>query len=50
MFILILVSVPKTEICAIKLNEVTTRAFIYAVKNAYSYQMYIDNLPIIGKN
>ncbi|KAK0182565.1 hypothetical protein PV327_000690 [Microctonus hyperodae] len=42
------VSVPKTEICAIKLDEESARAFTYAVKNAYSYQMYIDNLPIIG--
>ncbi len=39
----------KQEYCSIDLKEETTQAFIYAVKNHYWYQMYIDDLPIWGK-
>lgn len=38
-----------TEICMIDLNEEKVKAFVYAVKNDYWYQMYIDGLPIWGK-
>lgn len=38
-----------TEICMVELNEEKVRAFAYAVKNDYWYQMYIDGLPIWGK-
>lgn len=34
--------------CAIELNEQKYKAFVYAVKNHYWYQMYIDDLPIWG--
>lgn len=38
-----------TEICMIELNEEKVKAFTYAVKNNYWYQMYIDDLPIWGR-
>uniref|UniRef100_A0A182JP98 Transmembrane 9 superfamily member n=1 Tax=Anopheles christyi TaxID=43041 RepID=A0A182JP98_9DIPT len=37
-----------TEICMVDLTEEKHKAFIYAVKNQYWYQMYIDDLPIWG--
>lgn len=40
--------VSKTEYCEIINNEETQKLFTYAIKNQYSYQMYIDNLPIRG--
>jgi transmembrane 9 superfamily protein 3 len=40
--------VPKTEYCSIELDEEKHKDFIYAVKNSYWYQMYIDDLPIWG--
>lgn len=33
----------------IELNEEKVKAFAYAVKNNYWYQMYIDGLPIWGR-
>ncbi|KAK3089485.1 hypothetical protein FSP39_003986 [Pinctada imbricata] len=39
---------PKTEYCSIELSEEKYQAFVYAVKNHYWYQMYIDDLPIWG--
>lgn len=39
----------KTEYCEIDLDEERLRTFIYAVKNHYWYQMYIDDLPIWGE-
>lgn len=41
--------ISKTEYCQISLNEESQKAFVYAVKNQYWYQMYIDDLPIWGK-
>lgn len=41
-------NVPFTPYCEIFLNEEKQKAFIYAVKNHYWYQMYIDDLPIWG--
>lgn len=41
-------NVRKTEYCAVQLNEEKYKAFVYAVKNHYWYQMYIDDLPIWG--
>lgn len=38
----------KTEYCAVQLNDEKYKAFVYAVKNHYWYQMYIDDLPIWG--
>lgn len=38
-----------TEICMVELNEEKVKAFSYAVKNNYWYQMYIDGLPIWGR-
>jgi hypothetical protein len=42
--------VDKTEYCTVDLTEEKYQAFVYAVKNHYWYQMYIDDLPIWGKN
>lgn len=39
---------PKTKHCGALLNEEKYKAFVYAVKNYYWYQMYIDDLPIWG--
>lgn len=33
----------------IELNEEKVKAFSYAIKNNYWYQMYIDDLPIWGR-
>lgn len=41
-------NVAKTEYCAVQLDEAKYKAFVYAVKNHYWYQMYIDDLPIWG--
>lgn len=38
----------KETYCKIILNEESYKAFVYAVKNQYWYQMYIDDLPIWG--
>ncbi|KAF5276996.1 hypothetical protein FQR65_LT16075 [Abscondita terminalis] len=40
--------VQKTRYCGTLLNEEKFKAFVYAVKNHYWYQMYIDDLPIWG--
>ena len=40
--------VQKTIFCEVKLSEEKYQAFVYAVKNHYWYQMYIDDLPIWG--
>ncbi|KAL6431987.1 hypothetical protein ACFW04_007434 [Cataglyphis niger] len=40
--------ISKTEYCQISLNEESQKAFVYAIKNQYWYQMYIDDLPIWG--
>ncbi|KAH7931674.1 hypothetical protein HPB51_029702 [Rhipicephalus microplus] len=40
--------VAKTTYCDITLDSAKLQAFIYAVKNRYWYQMYIDGLPIWG--
>lgn len=39
---------PLTEVCMVSLDEDKLKAFTYAVKNQYWYQMYIDDLPIWG--
>ncbi|KAL7049215.1 hypothetical protein ACKWTF_003630 [Chironomus riparius] len=42
-------SVPKgTVTCMVELDEEKYKAFVYAVKNHYWFQMYIDDLPIWG--
>ena len=41
--------VAKTEFCQVLLDETKLKAFMYAVKNHYWYQMYVDDLPIWGK-
>ncbi|KAK6644894.1 Transmembrane 9 superfamily member 3 [Polyplax serrata] len=40
--------IPPTLFCHVELNEERVKAFTYAVKNHYWYQMYIDDLPIWG--
>ena len=37
------------QYCEVTLTEEKYQAFVYAVKNHYWYQMYIDDLPIWGK-
>lgn len=34
--------------CEIELDKAKRDAFVYAIKNHYWYQMYIDDLPIWG--
>jgi len=41
-------NIPKTEYCQVNLDETTLKSFMYAVKNHYWYQMYIDDLPVWG--
>src|SRR5882757_66683 len=41
-------NVGQTPYCEVKLNDEKLQAFIYAVKNYYWYQMYIDDMPIWG--
>lgn len=41
-------NVPETGYCHINLTKEMQNNFIYAVKNHYWYQMYIDGLPIWG--
>ena len=38
----------KTEYCKIELTDANLAAFLYAVRNHYWYQMYLDDLPIWG--
>ncbi|XP_046391984.1 transmembrane 9 superfamily member 3 [Ischnura elegans] len=40
--------ISSTPYCEILLTEEKQKAFIYAVKNHYWYQMYIDDLPVWG--
>ena len=39
----------QTTYCEIELDKAKRDAFVYAIKNHYWYQMYIDDLPIWGK-
>jgi transmembrane 9 superfamily member 3 len=39
---------PDTVTCMVELTEEKYKAFVYAVKNHYWFQMYIDDLPIWG--
>lgn len=41
-------NIAKTTYCGVHLDEENLKAFVYAVKNHYWYQMYIDDLPIWG--
>ena len=43
-------NIAKSEYCAVIVTEDKLKAFKYAVKNHYWYQMYLDDLPIWGKN
>lgn len=40
------VNQPVTEYCSVDLTEKKHKAFAYAIKNHYWYQMYIDDLPM----
>lgn len=35
--------------CEVELTKDNLKAFLYAVRSTYWYQMYIDDLPIWGK-
>lgn len=41
--------VMQTTYCEIELDKPKRDAFVYAIKNHYWYQMYIDDLPIWGE-
>ncbi len=41
-------SISTTPYCEVGLTEEKLKAFTYAVKNHYWYQMYLDDLPIWG--
>lgn len=41
--------VMQSTYCEIELDKAKRDAFVYAIKNHYWYQMYIDDLPIWGK-
>jgi hypothetical protein len=41
--------ISNTPYCEIQLTEEKEKAFTYAVKNHYWYQMYLDDLPVWGK-
>lgn len=41
-------NIPKKMYCEVQLTEEKNRMFVYAVKNHYWYQMYMDDLPIWG--
>lgn len=47
-FLTFIANAPKNPYCDIDLNEEKLQAFIYAVKNHYWYQMYLDDLPVWG--
>ena len=47
--IVVAAAIDKTIYCDVQLTENKYQAFVYAVKNHYWYQMYIDDLPIWGK-
>ncbi|XP_057651232.1 transmembrane 9 superfamily member 3 [Diorhabda carinulata] len=42
------INMSRGDYCAVQLDEEKYKAFVYAVKNHYWYQMYIDGLPIWG--
>lgn len=42
-------NIAKSPYCMVVLTEEKLKAFMYAVKNHYWYQMYLDDLPIWGK-
>ena len=43
-----LAPIEKTKYCEVKLTKDKLQAFEFAIKNYYFYQMYIDDLPIMG--
>lgn len=48
-FILLTEEVMQITYCEIEMDKAKQDAFVYAIKNHYWYQMYIDDLPIWGK-
>ncbi|KAK6031688.1 endomembrane protein 70 [Ostertagia ostertagi] len=38
----------KTVFCKMKLTNEAYQTFVYAIKNSYFYQMYLDDMPIWG--
>ncbi|KAK6037007.1 hypothetical protein COOONC_25486 [Cooperia oncophora] len=41
-------NVKKTVFCKMKLTNEAYQTFVYAIKNSYFYQMYLDDMPIWG--
>jgi len=48
LYVVVTADCPRTEYCSIMLNDDKYQAFLYAIRNHYWYQMYIDDLPIWG--
>jgi transmembrane 9 superfamily protein 3 len=48
MFKLFLGDKTKTEFCEVTVTPADYDSFLYAIKNHYWYQMFIDDLPIWG--
>lgn len=42
-------NVEKMEFCKKTLSEEDYKQFVYAVRNNYWYQMYLDELPMYGR-
>ena len=40
--------IPQKQYCEVELTEKVYKAFIYAIRNHYWYQMYLDDLPVWG--
>ena len=49
MLLCVSADISNTPYCEIQLTEEKQKAFTYAVKNHYWYQMYLDDLPVWGK-
>jgi len=40
----------KTVYCSVTLSQEDYKTFVYAIRNSYYYQMYLDDMPIWGKS
>ena len=47
--LLFAVNVPPTKYCELTLTQENYEALVYAVRNHYWYQMYLDDLPLWGE-
>ena len=40
----------KTVYCSVTLTQEDYKTFVYAIRNSYYYQMYLDDMPIWGED